>query len=60
MNLSRKYFVAATVIGSLFASVQAQEIATWAGFRQGAASFTFDDGAPSHVTDAAPVFDKYG
>ena len=34
------------------------EIATWAGFRKGAASFTFDDGAPSHVSDAAPVFDK--
>lgn len=36
------------------------EIATWSGFRKGAASFTFDDGAPSHVSDAAPVFDKYG
>ena len=36
------------------------EIATWSGFRKGAASFTFDDGAPSHVSDAGPVFDKYG
>ena len=25
------------------------EIATWSGFRKGAASFTFDDGAPSHI-----------
>jgi len=41
-------------------SVQAQEIGTWAGFRTAAVSFTFDDGAPSQVTDAAPVFDKYG
>ena len=36
------------------------EIATWSGFRKGAASFTFEDGAPSHVSDAAPLFDKYG
>ena len=44
------------------ASVFAQdvEIGTWAGFRKGAASFTFDDGAPSHVSDAGPMFDKYG
>nr|AWI67002.1 Carboxyl esterase family 4 [Piromyces sp.] len=39
---------------------QNAEIGTWAGFRKGAASFTFDDGAPSHVSDAGPVFDKYG
>ena len=37
-----------------------KEIATWSGFRKGAASFTFDDGAPSHVTDAGPTFKKYG
>lgn len=36
------------------------EIATWSGFRKGAASFTFEDGAPSHVADAGPMFDKYG
>ena len=36
------------------------EIATWSGFRKGAVSFTFDDGAPSHVTDAGPLFKKYG
>ena len=36
------------------------EIATWSGFRKGAASFTFEDGAPSHVSDAGPMFDKYG
>ncbi|MBO7383824.1 MAG: polysaccharide deacetylase family protein [Fibrobacter sp.] len=39
---------------------QTAEIGTWAGFRKGAASFTFDDGAPSHVTDAGPMFKKYG
>ena len=44
--------------GSIFA--QTVEIATWSGFRKGAASFTFDDGAPSHVTDAGPMFKKYG
>ena len=39
---------------------QTAEIGTWAGFRKGAVSFTFDDGAPSHVSDAGPLFDKYG
>lgn len=44
------------------ASVFAQdvEIGTWAGFRKCAVSFTFDDNAPSQVSDAAPEFDKYG
>jgi hypothetical protein len=45
-------------VGSAFA--QDVEIATWSGFRKGAASFTFDDGAPSHVSDAGPMFKKYG
>jgi hypothetical protein len=49
---------------SLFAAAsvfaQTAEIGTWAGFRKGAASFTFDDGAPSHVSDGGPLFDKYG
>ena len=43
---------------SVFA--QDVEIGTWAGFRKAAVSFTFDDGAPSHVSDAGPLFDKYG
>lgn len=61
MNFSRKTFVTAvSVLASGMMAAQAQEIATWAGFRKAAASFTFDDGAPSHVTDGAPVFDKYG
>jgi len=51
--------VSASVVLSVCAS-QAQEIGTWAGFRTAAVSFTFDDGAPSHVTDAAPLFEKYG
>ena len=45
-------------VGLSFA--QDVEIGTWAGFRKGAASFTFDDGAPSHVSDGGPLFDKYG
>ena len=44
--------------GSAFA--QSAEIGTWSGFRKAAASFTFDDGAPSHVSDAGPTFKKYG
>ena len=59
----KKSIIAATTfglfaVGSIYA--QSAEIATWAGFRKGAASFTFDDGAPSHVTDAGPMFKKYG
>ena len=59
----KKSIIAATTLGmfaagSIFA--QTVEIATWSGFRKGAASFTFDDGAPSHVTDAGPMFKKYG
>ena len=59
----KKVLIAATTVG-LFAAgaafAQTAEIGTWAGFRKGAASFTFDDGAPSHVTDAGPMFKKYG
>ena len=47
-------------MGASMIYAQDVEIATWAGFRKGAASFTFDDGAPSHVSDGAPLFDKYG
>ena len=59
----KKSIIAATTLGmfaagSIFA--QTVEIATWSGFRKGAASFTFDDGAPSHVSDGGPLFDKYG
>ena len=59
----KKSIIAATTLGmfaagSIFA--QTVEIATWSGFRKGAASFTFDDGAPSHVSDAGPMFKKYG
>ena len=59
----KKVLIAATTVG-LFAAgaafAQTAEIGTWAGFRKGAASFTFDDGAPSHVNDAGPMFKKYG
>ena len=47
-----------SVVGSAYA--QTVEIGTWAGFRTAAVSFTFDDGAPSHVTDVGPLFDNYG
>ncbi|MCQ2124493.1 MAG: polysaccharide deacetylase family protein [Fibrobacter sp.] len=60
MIMNKKLIVGAAVIAFGATVASSQEIATWAGFRKGAASFTFDDGAPSHVTDGAPVFDKYG
>ncbi|MCQ2091060.1 MAG: carbohydrate-binding protein [Fibrobacter sp.] len=58
--MNRKYIIGAAVIALGATAAVSQEIATWAGFRSAAASFTFDDGAPSQVTDAAPMFDKYG
>ena len=51
---------AIVAIASNMSFAQIAEIADWAGFRKAAVSFTFDDGAPSHISDGAPVFDKYG
>ena len=50
----KKISIASVAVGMFAAGAafaQNAEIATWSGFRKGAASFTFDDGAPSHVTD---------
>lgn len=61
--LMKKMIFAASAVGLFIAGsafAQTAEIGTWAGFRKGAVSFTFDDGAPSHVSDAGPLFDKYG
>ena len=61
--LMKKMIFAASAVGLFVAGsafAQDVEIGTWAGFRKGAVSFTFDDGAPSHVSDAGPLFDKYG
>ena len=60
MSMKKFSVAAALVLGVSAVFAQSVEIATWSGFRKGAASFTFDDGAPSHVTDAGPLFDKYG
>ena len=61
--LMKKMIFAASAVGLFVAGsafAQTAEIGTWSGFRKGAASFTFDDGAPSHVSDGGPLFDKYG
>lgn len=50
--------VAALSIGLV--QLQAQEIATWAGFRSGVATFTFDDNLANQLSIAVPIFDKYG
>ena len=55
----KKLTVAAALMGASMIYAQDAEIATWSGFRKGATSFTFDDSAPSHVSDAGPLFDKY-
>lgn len=56
----KKLTVAAALMGASMIYAQDAEIATWAGFRKGAASFTFDDSAPSQVSDAGPMFDEFG
>ena len=40
--------------------VNAQEIATWKGFRTSATTFTFDDGLKTQTTYAVPLLYKYG
>ena len=60
MNYKKISIAALIAMGSSMVFAQDAEIGTCAGFRKGAASFTFDDGAPSHVSDGAPLFDKYG
>ncbi|MBR4497614.1 MAG: InlB B-repeat-containing protein, partial [Bacteroidales bacterium] len=35
-------------------------VGTWSGFRTAAATFTFDDDAPSHITVVAPAFEERG
>ena len=51
---------AAVTFGVGLSFAQTVEIGTWAGFRKGAASFTFDDGYASQASKAAPKFDEYG
>ena len=51
---------AIVALASSMSLAQTAEIADWAGFRKAATSCTFDDGAPSHISDGAPTFDKYG
>ncbi len=49
--------------GAVFAAGTSEpkaEIAMWEGWRQAAASFTFDDGAPSDYEYIAPTFEDYG
>jgi hypothetical protein len=57
----KKISIAALIaMGSSMVFAQDAEIATWAGFRKAAVSFTFDDGPQSDVGVALPMFDKYG
>lgn len=58
MDYKKLSLASALALGCVAAN--AQEITTWSGDRSAAVSFTFDDGAPSQVSDAGPVFDKYG
>jgi uncharacterized protein YjdB len=49
-----------SVSGGIRAADDTADIGTWRGFRKGAVSFTFEMGAPSHISHVAPLFDKYG
>lgn len=55
-----KLTVAAALMGASMIYAQDAEVATWAGFRKAAVSFTFDDGPQSDVDVALPMFEKYG
>ncbi len=58
--MKKRFFTLAAAVAMTLASAQAQEIATWKGFRTSAATFTFDDGCSTQKTYAVPLFDKYG
>ena len=60
MNYKKISIAALIAMGSSIVFAQDAEIATWAGFRKAAVSFTFDDGPQSDVGVALPMFDKYG
>lgn len=60
MNYKKISIAALIAMGSSMVFAQDAEIATWAGFRKAAVSFTFDDGPQSDVGVALPMFDKYG
>ena len=60
MNYKKISIAALIAMGSSMVFAQDAEVATWAGFRKAAVSFTFDDGPQSDVGVALPMFDKYG
>jgi peptidoglycan/xylan/chitin deacetylase (PgdA/CDA1 family) len=39
---------------------QIYEIGTWQGFKKAAISYTFDDGLPTDLSIAVPLFDEFG
>ena len=56
----KKLFAWTAAVALGISSLQAQEIATWAGFRSAVATFTFDDNLANQLSIAVPIFDKYG
>jgi oligosaccharide reducing-end xylanase len=52
------------LLGSIVANAQKvdapYEVATWFGFRDGALSYTFDDGCPNQFAKTIPMFDEFG
>ena len=60
MNYKKISIAALIAMGSSMVFAQDAEVATWAGFRKAAVSFTFDDGPQSDVGVALPMFEKYG
>ncbi len=56
------FLVAIFVTSQVFAQSIATgyTVGTWSGFRTAAATFTFDDDAPSHISVVAPEFDSRG
>ena len=64
MRFRNLFAVLCVLISAIGANAQSiangYTVGTWSGFRTAAASFTFDDNAPSHISVVAPEFKQRG
>ena len=64
MRFRNLFAVLCVLVSAIGANAQSiangYTVGTWSGFRTAAASFTFDDNAPSHISVVAPEFKQRG
>ena len=64
MRFRNLFAVLCVLISAIGANAQSiangYTVGTWSGFRTAAATFTFDDNAPSHISVVAPEFKQRG